>query len=80
MYPPTLALPSRAKALEAAEGKNVGVFGANVARQCIDGGVLDEIVVHPARVLLGDGVRFYDNPGRELVDLRTISGAQSMGR
>jgi len=35
------------------------VIGADVARQCIQEGLIDEIVVYLAPVLLGDGVRFF---------------------
>jgi dihydrofolate reductase len=48
-----------ATAREAAGGGGVGVFGADVARQCLAAGLLDTIVVHLLPVLLGDGVRFY---------------------
>ena len=46
-----------ARARDAAGGKNVEIFGANVARQCLDVGFIDEVVVHLAPILLGDGVR-----------------------
>jgi dihydrofolate reductase len=52
-----------ATARAAAAGKNVQVFGANLAQQCLDAGLLDEIVIHVAPVLLGDGVRLYGPPG-----------------
>ncbi|MBA2326744.1 MAG: dihydrofolate reductase family protein [Actinobacteria bacterium] len=64
-----------ARASDAAGGNNVVVFGADVARQCIDGGLLDEIVVHLAPVLLGNGVRLFDAPNR--VDLENMGIAQS---
>nr|WP_322761885.1 dihydrofolate reductase family protein [Frankia sp. Cr2] len=35
----------------------VNVLGASTARQCLDAGVLDEILVLIVPVLLGDGVR-----------------------
>lgn len=38
-----------AVALQAAEGKNVLTIGANVARQCIEAELVDEILVHLAR-------------------------------
>ena len=47
------------QALEAANGKNVAVTGANVARQCLEAGLIDEIFVHVLPVLLGDGVRLF---------------------
>jgi dihydrofolate reductase len=48
---------------KAAAGKNVEIFGANVAQQCLEAGLLDEIIIHLAPVLLGDGVRLYGPPG-----------------
>jgi dihydrofolate reductase len=54
-----------ATAQDAAGGKNVQVFGANLAQQCLDAGLLDEIVIHVAPVLLGEGVRLY-GPGKEV--------------
>jgi dihydrofolate reductase len=48
-----------ATAKRAAGDGNLEIFGANVAAQCLDAGLLDEIVVHVAPVLLGDGVRLY---------------------
>jgi dihydrofolate reductase len=59
-----------AAAREAAGGAGrVGVFGASVARQCIEVGLLDEIVVHLAPLLLGEGVRFYGGSGAGQVAL-----------
>ena len=66
-----------ATARAAAEGKNVEVFGANIAQQCLHAGLLDEIRVHLAPVLLGDGVRFYGGPGLGSVQLVRTSVAES---
>jgi dihydrofolate reductase len=60
-------------AKEAAEGGDVVVLGANVARQCLEAGLLDEIIVHVAPVLIGDGVRLFERPGGEPVRLEWIS-------
>ena len=49
-----------ATATGAAAGKNVIVFGANLAAQCLRARLLDEIVVHLVPVLLGDGIRLID--------------------
>ena len=46
-----------ATALAAAAGKNVIVFGASLAVQCLRADLLDVIVIHLVPVLLGDGVR-----------------------
>jgi dihydrofolate reductase len=52
-----------ATAKRSAEGRNVVVLGANVARQCLEAGLLDEILVHVTPVLLGDGVRLFSRSG-----------------
>ena len=57
----------------AAGDKYVVILGANTAQQCLDAGVLDEILVHVAPVLLGDGVRLFNNPGGTNVKLERIS-------
>jgi dihydrofolate reductase len=57
----------------AANGGNVVVLGANVARQCLEAGLLDEIIVHVAPVLVGAGVRFFQRAGGAPIRLRAIS-------
>jgi dihydrofolate reductase len=47
-----------ATARKAADGKNVEVFGADLTGQCLERGLVDEIVVHIAPVLLGTGTPF----------------------
>jgi dihydrofolate reductase len=49
--------------LEAAGGKNLEVFSATIGRQLLERGLIDEIDLHVAPVLLGDGIRLFDNPG-----------------
>jgi hypothetical protein len=49
--------------------RDVGVFGADVARQCLRAGLIDEIVVHLVPVLLGEGLRLFDSPGAPPVRL-----------
>ncbi len=49
-----------ALALEAAEDQNVVILGANVAQQCLRAGLVDELLVHVAPALLGDGVRLIE--------------------
>jgi dihydrofolate reductase len=66
-----------ARAKAAAGERNVVVLGADIARQCIEHGVLDEIVVHLAPALLGDGVRLYQVPGGRRIDLETSLVARS---
>ena len=59
----------------AAGGRNVVVLGANVARQCVEAGLLDEIIVHVAPVLVGGGVRLYERAGPP-VKLESASSRQ----
>lgn len=67
-------LASGVAAAKAAAGeKYVNVLGAEVAHQCLDAGVLDEVLVIIAPVLLGDGVRLFDQPGGADVRLARIS-------
>jgi dihydrofolate reductase len=56
----------------AAGEQNLGIFGADIARQCLEEGLLDEIVTHIAPVLLGDGVRLFGRPGADPVELERI--------
>jgi dihydrofolate reductase len=52
-----------ATALDAAGGKDVNLIGADVATQCVDAGLVDEVILHVAPVLLGDGTRLFSRPG-----------------
>lgn len=61
-----------ATAQEAAGDKEVMVVGADIARQCVEHGLIDEILVFIVPVLLGDGVRFFGGPGFERVNLERI--------
>ncbi len=49
------------QARAAADGKSVGVHGADTIQQCLNAGLLDEIHVDVAAVLLGSGVRLFDH-------------------
>ncbi|MFC8662551.1 dihydrofolate reductase family protein [Streptomyces sp. NPDC057199] len=60
--------------LEAADGKNLEILSASVGRQALELGLIDEIDLHIAPVLLGDGIRLFDNPGGAPVKLRLLNG------
>jgi len=49
------------QAKSAAGGKSVGVHGADTIQQLLNAGLLDEIHVDIAAVLLGSGVRLFDH-------------------
>jgi dihydrofolate reductase len=58
----------------ASGGRYVNVLGADVARQCLAAGVLDELLVFVAPILLGDGTRLFDQPGGARVALEPLPG------
>ncbi len=54
----------------AAGEKNVAVAGgANVAQQYLKSGLLDELQIHVAPLLLGDGTRLFDHLGPDRIEL-----------
>jgi dihydrofolate reductase len=58
--------------LEAAGGKNLEVFSPTIGRQLLERGLIDEIDLHVAPILLGDGVRLYDRPGGAPIPLDRV--------
>jgi dihydrofolate reductase len=81
-HPPASAIPdvtfctdlnaAISAASTAAGNQYVSVLGADVARQCVEAGALDEVMVCVAPVLLGDGVRLFDRPGGSKVRLERL--------
>jgi dihydrofolate reductase len=61
-----------AAATAAAGDKYVNVLGARTARECLEAGALDEVLVCVVPVMLGDGVRLFDHPGGSRVRLERI--------
>ncbi len=69
-----------AKARQIAGDKNVGVNGGQMARQCLDAGLLDEVHVDLVPVLLGGGTPFFSELGTKPVQLEgPISVVQGTG-
>jgi dihydrofolate reductase len=66
-----------AAAKAAAGARYVNVLGADTAAQCLASGLLDEILVFVAPVLLGDGVRLFDHPGGVNVRLERLAVTQA---
>jgi dihydrofolate reductase len=58
--------------LEAAGGKNLEVLSPTIGRQLLELGLIDEIDLHIEPVLLGEGIRLYDNPGSEPIHLQRV--------
>lgn len=59
------------------DGKGVAIFGANLAQQCVQEGLLDEIVVHLVPVLLGEGIRLFAATDGKPVALRRTAVAET---
>jgi dihydrofolate reductase len=58
-----------ARAKAAAGDRDVAVAAADIARQCLRLGLLDEIQLHLAPVLLGAGIRLFDRLGGAPIEL-----------
>ena len=65
-----------ATALDAAGAKNLEILGADAASQCLQRGLVDEILVYVLPVLLGDGIRF-SSPGLARTHLEPLSSTRS---
>ncbi|TDU87735.1 dihydrofolate reductase [Kribbella voronezhensis] len=61
-------------ALKAAGGKDLVVFSADIGRQLLEQGLLDELHLHIAPILLGDGTRLFDNPAGVPIQLERLTG------
>ena len=59
--------------------KTIGVGGADITRQCIQLGLLDEIGIDLVPVLLGKGVRLFEYMGVEPVELECIGVTADTG-
>jgi dihydrofolate reductase len=59
--------------LEAADGKNLEIFSPTIGRQLLERGLVDEIDLHILPVLLGDGIRLFDNPGGSPIRLDMVN-------
>ncbi|GAB3925831.1 dihydrofolate reductase family protein [Kribbella albertanoniae] len=60
--------------LEAASGKNLEILSASIGRQALELGLIDDIDLHIAPVLLGNGIRLFDNPGGTPIKLQLLNG------
>ena len=65
-----------ATALDAAGGKDLEILGADVAGQCLQRGLVDQVLVYVLPVLLGAGIGF-SSPGLPRTDLEPLSSTRS---
>lgn len=63
-----------ARAQELAGDRDVNVLGADVAMQCLEAGLLDEVLVLVAPVLLGEGTRMFPRRPGGRVRLEPLPG------
>jgi dihydrofolate reductase len=64
----------------AAGDKNVGLWGgAKIMRQYLKAGLLDEMQIHLVPVLLGDGIRLFEDLDPEGIELRRLSSIETPG-
>jgi len=67
-----------ARARDAAEEKNVGIGGgADICRQALDAGVVDEVELQLVPVILGSGIRLFDGLTRTPVQLEPLRARES---
>ena len=59
--------------------KNVVVCTASVLQQCLKAGLMDEVHIDLVPVLLGGGLRLFDNLGEEHIELECIRAIQAPG-
>ena len=68
------------QAKAAAGDKDVSIGGgASIAQQCLRAGLLDELQIHVAPLLLGGGVRLFDDLGGEGIELEVTRVIESPG-
>lgn len=67
------------QAKKAAGDNDVVVCTASILQQCLKVGLMDEIHIDVVSLLLGGGVRLFDNLGRQAVELACIRAIQAPG-
>jgi dihydrofolate reductase len=60
------------KAKKAAGKKNVAILGHSVGQQCLEAGLVDEIVIHLYPIIFGNGLRFIDELNTLPLELERI--------
>jgi dihydrofolate reductase len=64
----------------AAGDKNVTIVGgASTAQQCLRAGLFDELHIDLRHILLGEGLRFFDDIGATPIELENIGVSESPG-
>lgn len=67
------------QAKQAAGDQNVVVGGTTIVKQCLEAGLLDEIHIELAHMLLGDGIRLFSELAIAPVALERLHVVEGMG-
>lgn len=67
------------QAKKAAGNKNVAICTASILQQCINAGLLDDIHINLVPILLGRGVRLFDNLNTGPIELESIQVIDAPG-
>jgi dihydrofolate reductase len=67
------------QARETAKGKDVALLGASPSQQALKAGLVDEIYVHVAPILIGEGVRLFESFGDREIELQQIDAFAGPG-
>lgn len=59
--------------------KDIGVAGPNIAQQCLNMGVLDEVRFDLVPVFLGKGIRYFDNIENDKIQLSLLQIVDAPG-
>ncbi len=69
-----------AQARAAAGGNNVGIWGgANIMRQYLAAGLVDVLHLHLIPILLGGGIRLFEDLNAKGIELRKVSAIETPG-
>lgn len=67
------------QAQEVAGDRDVSISSANIAQQCIEAGLLDELRINLAPVLLGGGVQLFERLGVTPIELEILKVVPASG-
>ena len=67
------------QARQAANGKNVSIGGSQIIQQALLAGLVDELGIELAPILLGSGIRLFDNLGGKRIELVYTSVIEGTG-
>src|SRR5436190_22190259 len=67
------------QAKQAAGHKHVDLMGASIVQQSIQAGLVDEIQIDLAPILLGGGVRLFDHLGTQPIELEQLDVVKGLG-